>query len=289
MAGSPLRTPLCATLGIELPIMLAGMGSPASPRLAAAVSNAGGLGVLGCTRSTPAEIRSRIRELRDRTDRPFGVDLILPERVGREARNARELEAEIPAEHRAFVEELRQRFHIPADPPAQAVEDDPDLRSVLGTNTAAQVDAVLAERVPVFVSGLGSPGFMVARAHAQGTLVMAVVGNVKNARKVAADGVDAVIAQGTEGGAHTGRIGTFALLPQVLDAVAPLPVVAAGGVGDGRGLAAALAFGCQAVWVGYPLPRHTGGAVARVVQAVDCGGRRRGDAHHAGLHRQDAA
>jgi NAD(P)H-dependent flavin oxidoreductase YrpB (nitropropane dioxygenase family) len=91
---------------------------------------------------------------------------------------------------------------------------------------------------------------MMERARAQGMKVMGVVGNVKNARRVASAGVDAVVAQGSEGGGHTGTVGTFALLPQAVDAVAPMPVVAAGSVTDGRGLAAALAFGCQGVWVG---------------------------------------
>jgi nitronate monooxygenase len=104
--------------------------------------------------------------------------------------------------------------------------------------------------VAVFASGLGSPGFLVERAHAQGMLVMSVVGNVRAARKVAGDGVDVVIAQGHDGGGHVGKIGSFVLIPQVVDAVQPLPVVAAGGVADGRGVAAALAFGCEGVWVG---------------------------------------
>lgn len=245
---SILKTPLCHALGIDVPIFLAGMGIPAGPRLAAAVSNAGGLGVMGGTRATPEELRSRIRQLRDLTDRPFGVDLILPQNVTREARSLASVAQDLPPAHVDYVEELRQRFHVPTEAPD--VPEDIELRPALGTNTEATVEVILEEQVPVFVAGLGSPGFMVERAHAQGMQVMAVVGSVKQASRCVQDGTDVIIAQGYEGGAHTSHIGTFALLPQVLDAVSPTPVVAAGGIGDGRGLAAALAFGCQAVWVG---------------------------------------
>jgi NAD(P)H-dependent flavin oxidoreductase YrpB (nitropropane dioxygenase family) len=113
-----------------------------------------------------------------------------------------------------------------------------------------QIEVIFAERVAVFASGLGNPAPYVQRAHAAGIRVIALVGNVKNARRVAEGGADIVVAQGTEAGGHTGRIGTLALVPQVVDAVAPTPVVAAGGIGDGRGLAAALALGAEGVWCG---------------------------------------
>ena len=111
------------------------------------------------------------------------------------------------------------------------------------------VEAVLEERVPVLVSGLGSPAAVVPAAHERGIFVMSVVGAVRHAEKAVADGVDAVIASGMDGGGHVGRIGTAALVPAVVDAV-DVPVLAGGGLADGRGLAAALAFGAQGVWMG---------------------------------------
>ena len=104
--------------------------------------------------------------------------------------------------------------------------------------------------LPLFCAGLGNPGFMVEEAHANGVKVLGLTGNTKNARRVAQSGVDFVVAQGHEAGGHTGRIGTMALLPQVLDAVGGVPVLAAGGIGDGRALAACLAMGCVGVWCG---------------------------------------
>ena len=124
---------------------------------------------------------------------------------------------------------------------------------------------ILEEGVPVFVGALGSPGFVAQRFHDAGAVVMSVVGSTKQAVQVARDGADVVIAQGTEGGGHTGHVGTMALLPQVLDAV-DVPVVAAGGIGDGRGLAAALVMGCEAVWVGHAVPRHRGGRHRRLAE-----------------------
>jgi NAD(P)H-dependent flavin oxidoreductase YrpB (nitropropane dioxygenase family) len=239
---SRLKTPLCDVLGIEVPIITAGMAEAAGVDLAAAVSNAGGLGVMGCTMDSPEQLREKIRAVRRKTDRPFGVDLLLPPNVSLAMVTNQDLLDQIPKPHREYREALRKMFNV-----AQLAEGD---HHVLGTGALEQLEVLFEEKVPVFVSGLGSPGFMMERARAQGMKVMGVVGNVKNARRVAAVGVDAVVAQGSEGGGHTGLVGTFALLPQVVDAVAPMPVVAAGSISDGRGLAAALVFGCQGVWVG---------------------------------------
>lgn len=240
--SSRLKTPLCDILGIEVPIITAGMAQAAGVELAAAVSNAGGLGVMGCTMDSPDELREKIRAVRRKTDKPFGVDLLLPPNVSLEMVTNEDLLDQIPKPHREFREALRQTFKVP-----QLAEGD---HHVLGTGALEQLEVLFEEKVPVFVSGLGSPGFMMERARAQGMKVMGVVGNVKNAKRVASAGVDAVVAQGSEGGGHTGTVGTFALLPAVVDAVAPMPVVAAGSISDGRGLAAALVFGCQAVWIG---------------------------------------
>ncbi len=251
--GFSLRTPLCEMLGIEVPVMVAGMGGYVGPELAAAVSNAGGLGVLGGTSVSPEVLREWIRKTKELTDKPFAVDLILPGNVDLEIPPISVLEKKIPEEHRAFIEKLGK----PYANPDRADGDKAMGRTIPATETKALLEVMFEEGAPIFASGLGSPGFLMDRARAANMKVMALTGNVKNAKRLAADGVDVIIAQGHEGGAHTGRIGTMALLPQVLDAVAPLPVVAAGGIGDGRGLAASLAMGCQAVWCGSAfIPTH---------------------------------
>ncbi len=238
-----LHTPLCDRLGIDVPIISAGMGPIAGPELVAAVSNAGGLGVLGCTSMAPESVRTVIRQTRELTDRPFGVDLILPARIDQGGASVSDVAAMIPAEHRETA------ARIAADLGVEVGAAPPSGGNALGTDAEAQVQVILEEGVPVFVGALGSPGFVADRFHDAGATVISIVGSTKQAVAVVKDGADVVIAQGTEGGGHTGHVGTMALLPQVLDAV-DVPVVAAGGIADGRGLAASLLMGCQAVWVG---------------------------------------
>ena len=244
--GRSLKTPLCERLEIDLPIFSAGMGPIAGPELVAAVSNAGGLGVLGCTTMSPEQVRTVIRSTRELTDRPFGVDLILPARIDQGGATITDVATQIPSAHREAAARIATDLGV--DRSERNTNHEPD-RNALGTDAEAQIQVVLEEGVPVFVGALGSPGFVVDRFHEAGAVVMSVVGNTKQAVSVARDGADVVIAQGTEGGGHTGHVGTLALLPQVLDAV-EVPVVAAGGIGDGRGLAAALVMGCEAVWIG---------------------------------------
>jgi NAD(P)H-dependent flavin oxidoreductase YrpB (nitropropane dioxygenase family) len=243
--SAALYTPLCDRLGIEVPILSAGMGPIAGPDLVAAVSNAGGLGVLGCTSMSPDEVRSVIRRTRELTDRPFGVDLILPARLDQAGVSVADVVELIPEGHRAAAARIAADLGVEPPDPAGA----PRGGMALGTDAEAQVQAILEEGVPVFVGALGSPGFVADRFRQAGTTVISIVGSTKQAVAVVRDGAEVVIAQGTEGGGHTGHVGTMALLPQVIDAV-DVPVVAAGGIGDGRGLAAALLMGCQAVWVG---------------------------------------
>ncbi|MGE3594550.1 MAG: NAD(P)H-dependent flavin oxidoreductase [Dehalococcoidia bacterium] len=255
MGRTLLRTAICDVLGIEYPVLLAGMGptagggrgSAATAPLVAAVSNAGGLGVLGGAGFGPDALREEIRKIRGLTDKPFGVDLLMPSNAVRVESPSNggvaDWRSQIPAEYWQAITDLKRQFDIPeTESPRQTgnarwrVED--------------QVEVVLDERVPVLASGLGNPAPYVPRCRALGIKVIALVGNTKNARRVAEGGADIVVAQGTEAGGHTGRIGTLALVPQVVDAVAPVPVVAAGGIADGRGLAAALALGAQGVWCG---------------------------------------
>jgi enoyl-[acyl-carrier protein] reductase II len=192
-----LTTPLCDLLNIEHPILLAGMGGVSYAELAAAVSNAGGYGVLGMAGRTPAEIRDEMRKVKTLTDKPFGVDLLAAS---------------------------------------------PD-------SLTASVEIIIAEGATAFIAGLGVPMPIMAALKDAGLKVMVVCGAVKHAVKAQKAGCDAVICQGGEGGGHTGLIGTLPLVAQAVEAVS-IPVAAAGGIYDGRGLAAALALGAQGVWMG---------------------------------------
>jgi enoyl-[acyl-carrier protein] reductase II len=199
---------LCRLLGIRYPICQAGMYQVAYGPLAAAVSNAGGLGVIGSAYMPPARLREEIRFARGETDKPFGVDILFAKTSGGGETIA------------AYEREVR-----------------------------AHIDVAFEEKVPVIVSGLGDPGAIVPDARASDIKVMALVGTARQARAVERSGVDAVIASGHEGGGHVGRIGTMALVPRVVDCVR-IPVIAAGGLADGRGLVAALALGAVGVWMG---------------------------------------
>jgi nitronate monooxygenase len=192
-----LRTPLCRALGIEHPIFSAGIGAAAGPELAAAVSGAGGCGVLGTASLAGKFVRAQIQRLRELTDRPFGVNLVLPI--------------------------LRK----------------------------GQIEACFDERVPIVVLFWGDAGPYVEEAHRRGIQVFLQVGSVGEAVAGAAAGVDAIIAQGVEAGGHVkGTTSLSVLLPAIVDAVEPLPVIASGGIADGRGLVAALSLGAQGVSMG---------------------------------------
>jgi nitronate monooxygenase len=259
MGKRVLKTKLCDILGIEYPILSAGMGpsligekTGAPVGLVVAVSEAGGLGVLGAAGYTVEEMREQIREIRKLTDKPFGVDILLPPqivRVGDEDYQGpkeyalSEIIKSLPKEHYDWIMKIKAEMGLP----------DIDSRYRAGTTTLrphAAVKACIEERVPLFCAGLGNPRFLVQDAHAAGIKVLGICGNTKNAKRIASSGADLVVAQGHEGGGHTGRIGSMALWPQAVDAAAPTPVLAAGGIGDGRGLVAALAVGCVGVWVG---------------------------------------
>jgi nitronate monooxygenase len=246
-----LRTPLCDVLGIEHPILQSGMGGVAGPELVAEVSNAGGLGILAGLELPPDKIREGIRAVRRLTSRPFGVNLWLQS----EMRPPLDMASVPEAQVRAVQDTLngfRARLGLPAQHARPA-----SLPDVID----AGIEVILEERVPVFSIALGDPGAaLVRRCHARGTKVIAMVGSVDDARTVAAAGVDAVVAQGTEAGGHRstwikkasreeGAIATMTLIPQVVDAVR-VPVIAAGGIADGRGLVAVLALGAQGALLG---------------------------------------
>jgi enoyl-[acyl-carrier protein] reductase II len=192
-----LRTPICDMLEIEHPILLAGMGGVSYAELAAAVSNAGGYGVLGMAGTSAKFIKEQMQQVKSLTSRPFGVDLLA------------------------------------ATPDA----------------LTAAVDVIIGEGASSFIAGLGVPMPIMEKLKKAGLKVMVVCGAVKHAVKAEQAGCDAVICQGGEGGGHTGLVGTMPLVAQAVEAV-NIPVIAAGGLYDGRGLAAALALGAQGVWMG---------------------------------------
>lgn len=258
--GKPtLRTKLCDMMGIEYPILSAGMGpsligekTGAPVELVVAVSEAGGLGVLGAAGFSVDEMVDAIREVRKQTDKPFGVDIIIPSamvsRGDDDVGDAKSIPVEeilksLPKKYYDWFLKVKKEHGLP----------DIDIAIKPDSTTSrphAAIKACLEEKIPLFCSGLGNPGFMVEDAHKNGVKVLGITGNSKNAKRIADSGVDLLVAQGHEAGGHTGRVGTLALLPQAIDAAGSVPVLAAGGIGDGRGLAAALAIGCVGVWVG---------------------------------------
>ncbi|MDQ3178395.1 MAG: nitronate monooxygenase, partial [Actinomycetota bacterium] len=194
-----MQTRLTELLEIEHPVMLAGMGGVSYHELVAAVSEAGGIGTLGASTMRVEQLRAEMADVRERTSKPFGVDLLTA----------------LPGQ----------------------VDDG--------------IDAVIEGGARIFVAGLGVPRDVVDRLHEHQILVGSMCGKVRHAVGAVASGCDFVVAQGTEAGGHTGTVATIALVPQVVDAVGDrVPVIAAGGLFDGRGLAASLALGADGVWIG---------------------------------------
>jgi len=193
---SRLRTPVCDLLGIAVPILQAGMSTYTTPELVAAVSNAGGLGIIGGLDRSPQDLREEIARVRELTARPFGVNLVV---------------------------------------------------SQLDSDA---LDVTFELRVPVLSLSWGRAGDIARRARDAGIKVVHQVNTPEEAGKVAADGADVIVAQGNEGGGHVGGMSTMPLVPQVVDVVNGVPVLAAGGIADGRGLAAALMLGAQGALIG---------------------------------------
>lgn len=254
--SDPLKTRICDLLEIDYPVVLAGMGGASTPELAAAVSNAGGLGVLGAAACGPTKLKEWIRRTRELTDRPFGVDTLLPASVRRQQQlsDAGASEGRLDLEaHQAFARAFMAEHGLEPTPRASRPgSEGPDAGLVLFSEPffKAQMEVIIEERVPVYAAGLGNPGPWMDRLKANGTKVVAVVGAVRHAVQVASSGIDIVVAQGHDAGGHNSPVGTMALIPQVVDAMGDVPVLAAGGIADGRGVAAALMLGAAGVWVG---------------------------------------
>ncbi len=248
-----MHTRATQMLGIDFPIF----AFTHCRDVAAAVTNAGGLGVLGAVAHTPEQLDVDLTWIAEQTKgRPFGVDLLIPRKyVGAEAGgfDTASLKSMVPDEHREWIEQVLERYGVPALP---ATDSDREGRGMAGLRIdpkgmAPLIDVAFDHKVALLASALGTPPqWLVERAHANGTPVAALTGRIDHAIAHKEAGVDLIIAQGTEGGGHTGEIATMVLVPQVVDAVAPTPVLAAGGIATGRQMAAALALGAEGVWCG---------------------------------------
>lgn len=241
-----MRTPLCDAFGIEYPIF----AFTPSEHVAAAVSRAGGLGVLGCVRFNDTdELEKSLSWLDDNTDgKPYGVDIVMPMKIPTEGTSV-DLQAMIPAEHLTFVEQTLQKLGVPPLPEGEGRD------GVLGwlhSVARSHLDVALKHRPVLIANALGSPPKdVIDKCHEHGIKVAALAGAAKHALSHVANGVDIIVAQGYEAGGHTGEVASMVLTPDIVDAVGPdVPVLGAGGIGSGRQIAASLALGSQGVWTG---------------------------------------
>ena len=245
-----MHNELCERLGIEFPIF----AFTHCRDVAAAVSNAGGLGVLGAVGFTPEELETELQWLDEHVgDRPYGVDIVIPSKYeGMDEMDPEKLEAQlkemVPQGHRDFAMDLLASHGVPELPGGPK-------RELLGWTSATanpQIEVILNHPKARFVANaLGTPpDDVIEKIQASGRLIAALAGSVKHAKNHKAAGVDVVICQGSEGGGHTGDVGSIVLWPEVIDAVYPTPVLAAGGIGNGRQMAAAMVMGAAGVWTG---------------------------------------
>ena len=243
-----MRSKLAEEMGLEFPVF----AFTHCRDVAAAVSKAGGLGVLGVaghsTKNLAMELDWIAKEV---GDKPFGVDLLLPAKFAGSDRGGfdeSQLDERIPAEHRAFLDDLLAQHDVPPLP------EDVKLGREFSVGFEQQrevIELAFEHPISLIASALGPPPeWMIEQGHARGVKVAALAGTVEHAKRHVEAGVDLVVAQGYEAGGHTGQISTMVLVPEVVDAVDPVPVLAAGGIGNGRQLTAALALGAQGVWTG---------------------------------------
>jgi NAD(P)H-dependent flavin oxidoreductase YrpB (nitropropane dioxygenase family) len=247
-----MRTAVSKMLQIEFPIL----AFSHCRDVVAAVSNAGGFGVLGAVAHSPEQLDVDLRWIEETTrGKPYGVDLLIPTHyVGEETGglDASSLKGLVPDEHRLWLDDLLDRYGVPAAP----AKENGGERQFAGMridpkSMAPLLDVAFDHEIRLIASALGPPPpHLIDRARERGVPVAALAGAVEHAVAHATAGADLIIAQGTEAGGHTGQVATMVLVPEVVDAVAPTPVLAAGGIGNGRQLAAGLALGAEGVWCG---------------------------------------
>ncbi|WP_030986497.1 NAD(P)H-dependent flavin oxidoreductase [Streptomyces sp. NRRL S-1813] len=241
-----MQTELSNTLGVEHAVF----GFTPFPAVAAAITRAGGFGVLGAVRYTaPDELARDLDWMQEHTDGlPYGLDVVMPAKKVEGVTEA-EVEAMIPQGHRRFVTELLDKHQVP-----QLAAGETSGWRITGWMeqvARTQLDVAFDYPIKLLANALGSPPpDIIRRAHDHGVLVAALAGSPRHARHHKAAGIDIVVAQGYEAGGHTGEIATMVLTPEVVAAVDPLPVLAAGGIGTGEQIAAGLALGAQGVWLG---------------------------------------
>ena len=247
--GETMRTPICEKLGIEFPIF----AFSHCRDVVAAVTNAGGFGGLGALAFSPAQLDIELAWIdKHVSGKPYGVDIVIPKKyVGKEDGDFAKVDLQkmIPETHKNFIDNLLKRYEVP-----KLADEGEDTEGLLGWSSSggrAHVEVAMKYPIRLIVNALGPPpADVIELAHERGIQVGALVGSVDHAVAQKQAGVDIIIASGYEAGGHTGEITSMVLWPQVVDAVKPTPVLAAGGIGSGRAIAAALALGTQGVWTG---------------------------------------
>ncbi len=247
-----MRTAITDLLGIDLPIL----AFTHCRDVAVAVSKAGGMGVLGAVAHSDRQLEIDLdwieSELSD--GQPYGVDLIVPAKYAGSDEGGldmAQIQAMIPPEHRAFVDDILRRYDVPVTDDSDRQASASDAAVFSAGRADAQLEIALAHRPSLVVNALGPPpAHMIERSKAEGRLVGALAGSAQHAERHLNVGVDVIIAQGGEAGGHTGEIGTMVLIPEIVDAAGGVPVLGAGGIGRGSQMAAAMALGAQGVWCG---------------------------------------
>jgi NAD(P)H-dependent flavin oxidoreductase YrpB (nitropropane dioxygenase family) len=244
-----MKTELCELLGIEFPIF----AFSHCRDVVAAVSKAGGLGVLGAVAYSPEQLELELQWIdKNVGGKPYGVDTVIPASyVGKDTGDMAklDLEAMVPEKHRKWIKSLLDEHGVPNLP--EGVDETESLLGWSASGGRAHVEVALAHPIKLIANALGPPpADVIESAHKQDVMVAALCGSVRQAKAQKEAGVDIVIASGYEAGGHTGEVASMVLVPQVVDAVAPTPVLAAGGIGSGRQMAAAMMLGAAGVWTG---------------------------------------